>query len=168
MNKKFIWLAGALAVVLLAVGAYGTTTVLAESNNPPHPFGQRGPGGHGVRSLDDASLTAVAGVLNMSTDDLSAALQNGQPLQELADAAGVDIQAVKDALSSVRQTEMRDRINQAVTDGTMTQDKADWLLEGLDKGYLDGPGFGFGLGGRPWKGAPPATGRGRSGAAPSR
>lgn len=27
----------------------------------------------------------------------------------------------------------------------MTQDKADWLLEGLDKGYLDGgPGFGFG------------------------
>ena len=159
MNKKFIWLAGALAIVLLAVGAYGTTTVLADSNNPPHPFGQRGPGGHGVRSLDDASLTAVAGVLTMSTDDLSAALQNGQTLQELADAAGVDIQAVKDALSSVRQTELRDRINQAVTDGTMTQDKADWLLEGLDKGYLDGRGFGFGfgLGGRPGKGTPPAT-----------
>jgi hypothetical protein len=158
-NKKFIWLAGALVVALLAVGVYGTTTVFANGNNPQHPFGQRGPGGHGGRSLDDASLAAVASVLNMSTDDLSAALQNGQTLQELADAAGVDMQAVKDALNSVRQTELRDRINQAVTDGTITQDKANWLLEGLDKGYLDGPGFGFGfgLGGRSWKGTPPAT-----------
>jgi hypothetical protein len=155
--KKFFWVAGALAIVLLAVGTYGTTTVLANGNNPPHPLGQRGPGGHGVRSLDDASLAAVAGVLNMSTDDLSTALQNGKTLQELADAAGVDMQAVKDALNSVRQTEMRDRINQAVTDGTITQDKANWLLEGLDKGYLDGPGFGFGFGGRLWKGTPPAT-----------
>jgi hypothetical protein len=71
----------------------------------------------------------------------------------------VDMQIVKDALTSVRQTEMRDRINQAVTDGTMTQAKANWLLEGLDKGYLDGPGFGFGpgFGGHWGKGAPPAT-----------
>ena len=109
--------------------------------------------------MDSASLATVASVLNMSTDDLSAALQNGKTLQELADAAGVDMQAVKDALNSVRQTELRDRINQAVTDGTITQDKANWLLEGLDKGYLDGPGFGFGfgLGGRSWKGTPPAT-----------
>jgi hypothetical protein len=41
---------------------------------------------------------------------------------------------------------MRAQIEQAVTDGTMSQDKADWLLEGLDKGFLDGPGFGFGFG----------------------
>ena len=95
----------------------------------------------------------------MSTDDLSAALQDGKTLGELADAAGVDMQAVKDALNTAHQTEMRDRITQAVTDGTMTQEKADWLLEGLDKGFLDGPGFGFGPGfrGHPEKGTPPAT-----------
>ena len=54
---------------------------------------------------------------------------------------------------------MRDRIAQAVADGTMTQEKADWLLEGLDKGFLDGPGFGFGpgFGGHFEKGAPPAA-----------
>jgi hypothetical protein len=28
----------------------------------------------------------------------------------------------------------------------MSQEKADWLLEGLEKGFLDGPGFGFGFG----------------------
>jgi hypothetical protein len=39
---------------------------------------------------------------------------------------------------------LRARIEQAVSDGTMTQEKADWLNEGLEKGFLDGPGFGFG------------------------
>ena len=38
---------------------------------------------------------------------------------------------------------MLESIKQAVADGKMTQDKADWLIIGLDKGYLDGPGFGF-------------------------
>jgi hypothetical protein len=44
---------------------------------------------------------------------------------------------------------MRARIAQAVTDGTLTQANADWLNEGLDKGYIGVPGaFGFGFGGR--------------------
>jgi uncharacterized protein YidB (DUF937 family) len=90
----------------------------------------------------------------MGADDLSAALQNGQTLQELADTSGVGMQQVRDALSMVRETELRDRINQAVTDGTITQEHADWLLEGLDKGFLDGPGFGFGFGGHFEKGLP--------------
>ena len=163
MGKKFKWALGALVIALLAVGAYGTSIAYADNGTPPAPTGRRGPGGpggpRGVRGLNDAELQAAAGVLNMSTDDLSAALQSGKTLQDLADAAGVDMQIVKDALTSVRQTEMRDRINQAVTDGTMTQDKANWLLEGLDKGYLDGPGFGFGpgFGGHWGKGAPPAS-----------
>jgi hypothetical protein len=50
---------------------------------------------------------------------------------------------------------MRARIEAGVADGTISQEKATWLLEGLDKGFLDGPGFGFGgpHGGRP--GTPP-------------
>jgi hypothetical protein len=157
MSKKFKWAIGALVIALLAVGVYGTTAVYADDNNPPTPFGERGPGGpgapHGGRGLDGAALEAVANVLDMSTDDLSAALENGQTLQDLADEAGVDMQEVKDALSAVREESMRERITQAVEDGTMTQEKADWLLEGLDKGFLDGPGFGFGrgFGGHPEK-----------------
>jgi hypothetical protein len=64
----------------------------------------------------------------------------------LAEEAGVDLQDVRDAIQAVRETELRTRIEQAVSDGTMTQEKADWLLEGLNKGFLDGPGFGFGFG----------------------
>jgi hypothetical protein len=163
MKKKFRWAIGALVIVLLAVGVYGTTTVFADDSNPPLPFGGRGPGGpggpHGAHMLDSASLKAVANVLNMSTDDLSAALQSGKTLQELADTAGVDIQEVQDALSAVHAENLRARIAQAVDDGTITQEHADWLLEGLDKGFLNGPGFGLrpGFGGRFEKGTPPAT-----------
>jgi hypothetical protein len=163
MTKKFKWAIGALVIALLAVGVYGTTTVFANGNNPPLPFGERRPGGpggpHGGRGLEGAALEAVANVLNMSTDDLKTALSSGQTLQDLADKAGVDMQAIKDALNTVHRTEMRDRITQAVADGAMTQEKADWLLEGLDKGFLDGPGFGFGpgFGGHPRNGTPPTT-----------
>ena len=161
MNKKFRWAIGALVITLLAVGVYGTTTVFADDNNPPLPFGERGPGGpdgpHGGRKLDGAALDAVANVLNMNTDDLSAALEGGQTLQDLADEAGVDMQEIFDAMSAVREASMRERIAQAVDDGTLSQEKADWLLEGLDKGFLDGPGFGFGpgFGGHFEKGSPP-------------
>lgn len=156
MNKKITWLAGALALALLVVGAIGATTVYADDNAPPQPSGERMPGGpRGGRGLDGAALEAVAGALDMSADDVSAALESGKTLQELAEAAGVDMQKVKDAMSAARAENMRERISQALSDGTITQDHADWLLEGLEKGYLDGPGFAFG--GHPGKGAPPAA-----------
>ena len=160
MSKKFRWVIGALVIALLAVGAYGATTVYADDSNPPLPSSGRGPGGpggpHDGRGLDGAALEAVANVLDMSADDLSAALEDGKTLQELADEAGVDMQEVFDAMSAVRAESMRERIAQAVEDGAMTQEKADWLLEGLDKGFLDGPCFGFGFGGHFEKGAPPS------------
>lgn len=47
---------------------------------------------------------------------------------------------------------MRAQIEAGVADGTIWE-KADWLLEGLDKGFLEGRGFGLGgphgRGGRP-------------------
>ena len=106
MNKKFGWVIGALVVALLAVGVYGTTTVFADDNTPRLPFGERGPGGPGGprsgRGLDSASLEAVAGLLDMSTDDLSTAIKDGKTIQELADTAGVDMQEIQTALSAVR------------------------------------------------------------------
>ncbi len=82
----------------------------------------------------------------MTTDEVTAALQNGQTLEDLADKAGVDIEDVHAAIQAVHETELRERIAQALEDGTITQEHADWLLEGLEKGFLGGPG-GFGLGG---------------------
>ena len=149
MNKKFGWIIGVLVITLLAVGVFGTTAAFADDGNPPPP------GKHdGQRGLDGAGLEAIADVLNMSTDEVTAALKEGKTLPELAEEAGVDMQEIKDTLNALREEAMREHIAQALEDGEMSQDKADWLLEGLDKGFLDGPGFRFGRGGRPGKGSP--------------
>ncbi len=97
--------------------------------------------------LGSTELEAAAKALGMTTDELTTALKSGKTLEQLATDKGVDYQKVKDAVSAAHAAEMRKQIEQAVTDGNMTRAKADWLLEGLDKGYLDGPGVGFGFGG---------------------
>ena len=144
MKKKISILVGGLLVALMVVGVIGATNAFAQSSIPAALLHGRGPGdGRGLR---DAELAAAAEALDMTTDEVSTALQAGTTLEQLAEEAGVDLQDVRDAIQAVRETELRTRIEQAVSDGTMTQEKADWLLEGLDKGFLDGPGFGFGFG----------------------
>ena len=41
-------------------------------------------------------------MLNIDPDEVTAALESGKTLQNLADEAGVDMQDIKDALTSVR------------------------------------------------------------------
>jgi hypothetical protein len=104
--------------------------------------------------LGSTELAAAAKALGITSDDLSTQLKSGKTLANLAAAKGVTLQVVQDAIQAARKAELTAQISQAVTDGRLTQDKADWILEGLNKGYLDGPGgFGFGLGLGP--GGPP-------------
>ena len=144
MKRKISMVIGGLLVAVLAFGAMGATNVFAQGPVDTPLHGGRGPGGRG---LSDEALAAVAEVLDMTADEVTAALQSGKTLADLAEEAGVDIEDVRTAIQAVRETEMRERIAQAVEDGTITQEHADWLIEGLDKGFLNGPGgFGFGHG----------------------
>lgn len=151
MKKKISILLGGLLAVAMVFGAVSVKSVYAQAGTTATPTTETTTQptdghGHGQRGLGDPELAAAAKVLGMTTDELSTALSSGKTLEDLAIAAKVDIQDVKDAINAVHAEEMRAQIAQAVTDGTMTQAKADWLLEGLDKGYLDGRG-GFGIGG---------------------
>lgn len=143
-NKMSILIAG-LLVALLVVGVIGATNTFAQGSYDLMQHG-RGPGGPGDgRGLGQAELEAAAKVLGMTADEVSTALQSGKTLQDLADEAGVDIEDVQAAIQAAHETELRDRIAQAVAAGTITQENADWLLEGLDKGFIGVPGaFGFG------------------------
>ena len=143
MNKKRIWSIGVLALAVVLIASIGVTAVLAQDDttgttettdvtSQPH----RGHGRHGMPHLSDDALAAAAEVLNMTTDELTSELQAGKRIAELAEEAGVEEQDVWDAINAVRVVEIRAEIAQAVEDGTMTQEKADWLLEGLDKGFL--------------------------------
>ena len=165
MNKKYLIVIGGLLAALLVVGVVGATSVFAQGPTTPG-FGMmgngRGPGEGRGFGLGDAELEAAAKVLGMTTDEVQSALQSGKTLQDLADEAGVDIADVQAAIQAVHVTEMRANIAQAVKDGTMTQEKADWLLTGLDKGFMGGGagGFGRGFGGPRGQGGGFGTGTG--------
>ena len=151
MSKKYMIVIGGLLAALLVVGVVGATSVFAQGQDNSGAGmmlnGRRPGGGHGF-GLGDVELEAAANALGMTSDELSTALQGGKTLQDLADEAGVNIADVQDAIQAAHQTEMRDRIQQAVGDGTITQENADWLLEGLDKRFIGVPGaFNLGFGG---------------------
>ena len=106
-----------------------------------------GGGGGGLRN--EAALAAAADALGMTVEELQTQLWAGESLADLADAAGVELTVVQDAVNAANIAATRDAIAQAVTDGTLTQANADWLIEGLEAGYWGGQegGFGFGRGG---------------------
>lgn len=83
-----------------------------------HGFGGPGRGGFGLGS------GVVADALGMEEDALREALRDGQTLAEIAEAQGVDVQAVIDAMVA----ELSTRLDEKVADGDLTQEEADERL----------------------------------------
>jgi predicted DNA-binding protein YlxM (UPF0122 family) len=143
-------MAATAAAVLFAGGIVGgmlTEAAPALAQDEPvegPPFGT--PGGFGGwlggawRMFDTA-----AEALGLTPQEFFAESHDaGKSLTEIAEERGVDIQAVHDATQAARGEAMQERIQQAVEDGSMSQEQANWLLEGLDQGFsLGGRGFGF-------------------------
>src|SRR5690348_5035190 len=100
MKKKLPIVIGSVLVVLVLVGAIGASVVYAQKGTVPALFDLPGDGRgpHGGRWLGDAELKPAAGVLKMTTDELSTVLQSGKTPQQIATDAGVDYQVVQDAI----------------------------------------------------------------------
>ncbi len=152
--KKYMGLAALVVIAALGITTMAfaqTATSPATQTAPTAPAGPGGPGGgpgfgRGGGLHSQATLEAAARALGMTSDELSAQLWGGKTLAEIADAKGIDIATIKTAVEAAMQAETRTAIAQSVTDGTLTQAKADWLLEGLDKGYWGaGQDGGFGM-----------------------
>ena len=136
MRKR--WLFIPLFLLTLLVGALGFGIVgqaqAARAAAPLSGFVGH-PGGWFGRGLcGQAGLEAAAKALNMTPEELSTQLWGGRTLAELADKAGVDLQKVRDAVNQACVQALRDAIEQAVRDGRLTREQADWLLQGLDRG----------------------------------
>ncbi len=109
-----------------------------------------------------AVYDAVAAALKLTPDQLFTRLHNGETIQQIAQAQGVNMTDVQNAAQAAGQQAMKDAINQAVKDGKITQDQANWLLQGLQNGYIGRGMRGFGgfggrfggMPGRPGKVAP--------------
>lgn len=155
MKTKWFVLIGGLLVALLVVAVLGATNAYAQGA-ASDVFHGRGPGGGRGLHVGTPEFEAAAEALNMTTDELTTALQSGKTLEQIAEEAGVDFADVQSAIQAAHAAEMRERIQQAVEDGIITQENADWLLEGLDKGFIGVPG-GFGFGGPHKQGIVPGS-----------
>jgi hypothetical protein len=143
---KFAGMATLIVAVVVALGAISPAFAQIGTTSAPAARLAHG-GGFGRELCGEAGLEAAAEALGMTADELSTQLWGGKTLADLADDAGVELQAVRDAVEAVCEQAIRDAIEQAVTDGQLTREHADWLLEGLENGYW-GSGHGFGFGGR--------------------
>jgi hypothetical protein len=148
-----------LTVLVLMIAALGVSSVFAQTVTPPTQTTPqtRGAGFMHGGFCGQTGLDAAAKALKMTADELKAQLWGGQTLAGLADKAGVKIADVQSAVQAACQQAQIDAINQAVKDGKITQANADWLIEGIQKGYIGGGKFSFGgfgmeMGGRGHRG----------------
>lgn len=150
MTKKLLAVTGAALMVAL-VGLFMALPALAQG---PEPWGEVPSGWHGGgRSFGPwgtggwTMFDATAEMLGLTPEQLFAELRAGKSLADLAEAQGIDLQTVYDALGAARVEAMQGAIQQAVEDGRLTQEQADWRLQGLEQGFLPrGRGFGHGFG----------------------
>jgi hypothetical protein len=77
----------------------------------------------------EEKLSTAADYLGLTEDELEERLNEGDALAEVAEAEGKSADGLVQALLA----EARERIEQAVEDGDLTQSEADDLLEGLEE-----------------------------------
>jgi len=106
-------------------------------------MGGLGVAGGGQWTMFDTAAEA----LGLTPEEYFAELHAGKSLDEIAEEQGVEVEAVQDAMDAARGEAMQQAIEQAVEDERMSQEQADWMLEGLEQGFFPmGRGFGFGRG----------------------
>jgi lambda repressor-like predicted transcriptional regulator len=126
--------------IILALGLVGIlalSSTIAVSARGPSPARGRVGGAHGTE--------AIAEALGMSVEELRADLQDGKTVADIAEERGVELQSLKNAADAAQDAAVRESIEAAVTEGQLTREQADWMLQGLDAGYtLGGRGRFFG------------------------
>jgi hypothetical protein len=142
-----------IAVVGFVAGV-GASAVYAQDETPLLPRGSRGPGGQGMGpAIEDGSENfkidqdvihqELADLLGITVEEMESALDDGETLYSLATIYDVDFEELRAVLDEAHA----DALAQAVVDGTITQEQADWILErqsamGTEAGAEVGTGFG--------------------------
>jgi hypothetical protein len=72
--------------------------------------------------------TAIAQELDLTYEQLTQAVQNGQTIAQLAEAQGVELEDLQQAARDAHQAALTDLVEQ----GGLTQDQADWMLDHLE------------------------------------
>ena len=165
MSRRVLVVVGVVLMVAVLGVSLVATTFADEATEAETLCGRRG-WGFGLWGRTWSVFDAAAEALGLSPEGLFSELHGGKTLDEVAEEKGVDLEAVRDAVQAVRSEAAKEAIQQAVEDGRLTQEQADWLLKGLELGF---PLKGGHMGGRGWGGGRLAFGLrgGRGPVAPS-
>lgn len=100
------------------------------ATRPPHGDDDGRPGPHGRRGM---GLSAAAGALGMTEDELKAALKDDKTIAQVAEDRKVDVKTVIDAMVA----DATKHIDAAVADGKLTKERADELKADLTQRVTD-------------------------------
>jgi len=147
MNK--IWkIASIFGLVALVFGTAGLVYAQTGTSQPytapgygPGMMGGRGGLGGGMHFMDEGPyhevmLSSFAEALGLTVDQLDARLGEGETMWQIAEDEG----ATRDEFIAIMQEARSSMLEQAVEDGFMSQDQADfmnsrWQERGVSRGY---------------------------------
>jgi hypothetical protein len=156
--KKTILIVAAVGIVALMLGGVGYVGyAYAQDDDPDTPFGRGGFGHHGgyghhggfggwagegeYGPMHETMEAAIAEALGLTVEDLEAAHEEGKTAWDIAQEQGITEEEFSTLMFDARSA----ALEQAVADGTITQEQADWMQSRWDEmkenGY--GPGSGF-------------------------
>jgi len=146
MSRKNV-LVGLAAAGVLGVGIAAPTVALADDKSPaPSASASADQGTDRQQKRADRQAEfadALAKELGVSTDKVTAALEKLKE-QHKGDRperpSTEDRQAKQKDWQANRQEQLKNRLDQAVKDGKLTQDEADAVLKAVDAGVFPGPG----------------------------
>lgn len=166
---KSLKFTGIFVIVVVALGVLGIGLVFAQQPTQS-PWGSFGPGGmmgngwngNGMMSGMHPWMTATGGMhtlvwdrlaeaLGLSTEELNAELSSSKTLAQIAEEKGIS----QDELSVTMETAVQFGLDEAVTEGVLTQEQANamlaqmsgnytWMLTQMGTHIVDGSGYGPG------------------------
>jgi polyhydroxyalkanoate synthesis regulator phasin len=92
-----------------------------------------GPRGGFMGRGGDSIVGLMAEELGLSVQELFAELQDGKTLGELASEKGLDVEAI----TAKHLAQLEENLSQAVEDGKITQNQADWMLQQAEERVPD-------------------------------
>jgi hypothetical protein len=121
---------------------YGPGGMMGGNEQGYGPGGMMGGRGMGQYAgvMHDYMISAFASAVGLTVDEVNTRLSNGETLAQIAIAQGKTEADLPALWTQVRQ----DALNNAVSDGVITQAQADVMLQHMNN--YAGPGFGPGFG----------------------
>jgi hypothetical protein len=141
-------LAGLAAAGVLGIGvAVPAVAFAGDSATPTSSASQDTGEGQGRAARQAAFAEELAKELGVPAEKVTAALEK---LRERHQADRPDLGEWRGGTAADRQAALKERLDQAVKDGKLTQEQADAIAEAVESGVFPGPGMWGGHGG--WRG----------------